>query len=166
MIALDTLRKIRVFGCLQDDELEVLGTFLEFNRFLKGEYLLKENSVGDCVYILVKGTVRVSKDLVKGFDEDIVNTQKVLATLNEQHLPTFGENGILGQAPRNANVIAATDCEVYSLSYRDFDNFAKDNPRAAYHIMKNIAEVLSQRLNSTDENLVKLATALYIAVQS
>jgi hypothetical protein len=48
----------------------------------------------------------------------------------------------------------------------EFDRFAEENTKAAYHIMKNIAEVLSQRLNTTDENLVKLATALYIAVQN
>jgi CRP-like cAMP-binding protein len=165
MISLEILRKVRVFTNLEDAELELLRPYLLMRKYAKGDYVLKENTVGDCTFLLVKGTVRVTKDLVKGYDEDIANTQKVLATLSQDFLPTFGENGILGQAPRTANVLAATDCEIFTLCKQDFDAFAKNNPKAAYHVMKNIAEVLSQRLNTTDENLVKLATALYIAVQ-
>ncbi len=166
MMSSELLQKVKVFDKLSLAELESLRSHLQLHKYTKGDYILTENSVGDCIFILVKGTVRVTKDLVKGFDQDIANTQKVLATLNEAHLPTFGENGILGQAPRTANVIAATDCDIYTLAKMDFDRFAAENTKAAYHIMKNIAEVLSQRLNITDENLVKLATALYIAVQS
>ena len=47
----------------------------------------------------------------------------------------------------------------------DFDSFANYDSKAAYIVMKNIARKLSQSLKSTDDNLVKLATALYIAVQ-
>ncbi|MDD4232435.1 MAG: cyclic nucleotide-binding domain-containing protein [Candidatus Cloacimonetes bacterium] len=166
MLSLDTLRRIHILQNLEDKDLELLKPYFKLRKVLRGDYVIRENSVGDCIYILTKGTVRITKDLVKGYDDDIANTQKVLATLNEDFLPTFGENGILGQAPRNANVIAATDCDIYTLNKQDFDSFTKANYPASYHIMKNIAEVLSERLNKTDENLVKLATALYIAVQS
>jgi CRP/FNR family transcriptional regulator, cyclic AMP receptor protein len=121
--------------------------------------------MGDDFFILTKGKVRITKDLVKNYDEEVTSTQKVLATLSDEILPTFGENGILGDAPRNANVIAATDCQLYSLNMHDFEAFSQEHYRAAYFIVKNIAQVLTERLNTTDENLVKLATALYIAVQ-
>ncbi|HNQ43717.1 MAG TPA: cyclic nucleotide-binding domain-containing protein [Candidatus Cloacimonadota bacterium] len=165
MMQLDTLRYVRIFKGLDDVQLETLLPYLKLVDIEKGAYILKEDTIGDQIFILVKGTVRVTKDLVKGYDEDIASTEKVLATLTASILPTFGENGILGQAPRNANVIAATDCRLYTLSQQDFDAFAGSNHHAAYLIMKNIAQVLTERLNTTDENLVKLATALYIAVQ-
>ncbi|MCB5261872.1 MAG: cyclic nucleotide-binding domain-containing protein [Candidatus Cloacimonetes bacterium] len=163
---IETLKKIRIFDGLGEDELSSLMPYLKVVNFVKGSYVLKEETKGEQTFILVKGKVRVTKDLVKGFDEDIASTQKVLATLSADLLPTFGENGILGQAPRNANVIASVDCQLYTLSKQDFDRFAQENHKAAYYIMKNIAQVLSERLNTTDENLVKLATALYIAVQN
>ncbi|MDI3504699.1 MAG: family transcriptional regulator, cyclic receptor protein [Candidatus Cloacimonadota bacterium] len=166
MLSLDTLRKVHIFAGLEEAELEPLNSYLQQIQVEKGDYVLQENSVGDCIFILVKGTVRVCKELVKGIGEDMADTQKVLATLDGSMLPTFGENGILGQAPRTANVIAATDCVLYTLAKRDFDSYARQHIQAAYQVMKNIAEVLSQRLNTTDENLVKLATALYIAVQN
>jgi CRP-like cAMP-binding protein len=64
-----------------------------------------------------------------------------------------------------ANIIALSDCELYTLSKADFDNFAEYNYQAGYIVMKNIARKLSESLKDTDNNLVKLATALYIAVQ-
>ena len=165
MIDTATLKKVRIFSSLAQSELELLANCLKRYECPKGEYILHEGSFGDQIYILVKGTVRVTKDLVKGFDADIASTEKVLATLSADILPTFGENGILGHAARNANVLAATDCVLYTLSKQDFETYAIGNVNAAFGIMQSIAQILSERLNATDENLVKLATALFIAVQ-
>ncbi|HPS39601.1 MAG TPA: cyclic nucleotide-binding domain-containing protein, partial [Candidatus Cloacimonadota bacterium] len=60
---------------------------------------------------------------------------------------------------------AQTDCTLYAMAKLDFDQLAEKDVRAAYIITMNIAQVLSDRLHTTDDNLVKLATALYIAVQ-
>lgn len=165
MINLETLKRIRLFKHLEDMELEILKPLLQPIQINKGSNILKEDTYGDQIFILVEGSVRVTKDLVKGFDEDIANTEKVLVSLTAEVLPTFGENGILGHAARTANVLASTDCLLYTLSKQDFDAYASTNYKAAYYIMENIAQVLSERLNATDENLVKLSTALYIAVQ-
>ncbi len=64
-----------------------------------------------------------------------------------------------------ANIIALADSEFYTLARTDFDSFAANNYRAGYIVMRNIAQKLSQSLKATDDNLVKLATALFIAVQ-
>ncbi|MDP2172617.1 MAG: cyclic nucleotide-binding domain-containing protein [Candidatus Cloacimonadaceae bacterium] len=165
MLDINTLKRIPLFAALSDEQLMRLQPYLKECRFSKGSYILNEDTFGDQTFLLYKGSVHVTKNLVKGFNEDQVSTEKVLVTLKGENLPTFGENGILGHAPRNANVIAQTDCVLYTLNKTDFDSFALDNIEAAYNVMTNIARVLSMRLNSTDENLVKLATALYIAVQ-
>jgi CRP-like cAMP-binding protein len=165
MLELDTLRRINLFSGLSDRDLAVLQPYLKQCKFAKGSYILRENTVGDDIFILVEGTVSVTKDLVKGFEEDQASTEKVLVTLRGDILPTFGENGILGHAPRTANVIAQTDCVLYSLAKHDFEQYAAASVAAAFQVMTNIARVLSLRLSTTDENLVKLATALYIAVQ-
>jgi CRP-like cAMP-binding protein len=165
MLDLKNLKRIRLFKELNDQELKDLLPCLRPESFSKGEYILREESFGDQIFILAQGKVRVTKDLVKGFNEDIASTEKVLATLGAEYLPTFGENGILGHAARNANVIAVEDCLLYTLSKSDFDDFAREHYPAGYHIMQNIAQILSERLNSSDESLVKLATALYIAVR-
>jgi len=165
MIDEKSIRRIKLFQRLPEQNTKDLLPLLKPVEIAKGEYILREESYGDTIFILVQGKVRVTKDLVKGFDEDMESTQKVIATLSADYLPTFGENGILGHAARTANVIAAEDCVLYTLHKEDFDAFAVTHYQAAFCIMQNIACILSERLNSTDDNLVKLATALYIAVQ-
>ncbi|MDY0151739.1 MAG: cyclic nucleotide-binding domain-containing protein [Candidatus Cloacimonas sp.] len=165
MIELSTLEKVPLFSGLATEHLAFLQPLFRPEKVGKGCYILKEGSYGDQFYLLVDGCVKVTKDLVKGFDADQASTEKVLATLSGEMLPTFGENGVLGHAARNANIIAQRECLLYTLSKADFESFAKQNYQAAYIVMTNIAKKLADNLNSTDANLVKLATALYIAVQ-
>ena len=160
---LESLKKIRIFKGLQDYQFELIDYLLQPLTVQKGEYIIKDQTTGDQIYILLKGQVRVTKELIKGI-EDHDAGEKHLATLNCEFCPTFGENGILGKNMRSANVIATTECQLYTLSQSDFDAFAADHPNIAYIIMKNIASVLSERLITTDDNVVKLATALFIAV--
>ena len=165
MIELETLAKIPLFYDVNSEALAYLQPRFKQLLVNKGTVIIKENTEGDQIYILVKGIVQVTKDLVKGFDEDQLLTEKVLAKLSADSLPTFGENGVLDNGTRMANIIALSDCELYTLSKADFDNFAEYNYQAGYIVMKNIARKLSESLKDTDNNLVKLATALYIAVQ-
>jgi len=159
----DDLRKISIFHDLTDKQIELVSLLLEPLNIVQGEYIIREQTTGDQTYILMKGKVKVTRKLVKDIDAQEAG-EKMLATLTADNCPTFGENGLLGKCLRSANVIAATDCELYTLSESDFNQFAQDNPDMAFKIMRNIASVLSGRLIKTDEDLVKLATALYIAV--
>lgn len=165
MIDVTILKRIPLFAGLEVYQLETLRGYLRREEYQKGNYILREQTTGDLMYLLVDGEAVVTKDLVMGFEQDQASTEKVLHTLKSDKLPTFGENGILGHAPRNANVIAQSDCVVYTLSKTDFDDFAVSDYKGAYFLMLNIARVISMRLNLTDVNVVKLATALYIAAQ-
>jgi CRP-like cAMP-binding protein len=165
MIDINILLRVPLFNGLSRQHLETLQPLFQPLKISKGHYVLREGTFGDQIYLLVEGCVIVTKDLVKGFDEDQASTEKVLATLCEDMLPTFGENGVLGHAARTANIIAQKDSLLYTLSKAEFDSFAADNHYAAYVVMTNIAKKLSENLQSTDANLVKLATALYIVVQ-
>jgi len=165
MIDLDILKQVPLFKGLTHEHLTFLQPRFQQHLAPKGTCILKEDTYGDQIYLLVEGSVQVTKDLVKGFDEEHAVTEKVLASLCGTDLPTFGENGVLGQGARTANIIATTDCVLYTLSQTEFESFARLSYEAAYIVMTNIATKISYNLKSTDENLVKLATALFIAVQ-
>jgi len=165
MLDIAILKKIPLFKELTDSQLKRLQPYLKICEYSKGSYILRENTTGDNIFLLVNGTAVVTKDLVMGFEQDRASTEKVLHTMRSEQLPTFGENGILGHAPRTANIIAQTDCVLYTLSKEDFDAYAAQDYHAGFHLVMNIARVISQRLSTTDVNLVKLATALYIAVR-
>ncbi|MEN6445639.1 MAG: cyclic nucleotide-binding domain-containing protein [Candidatus Cloacimonas sp.] len=165
MIELETLAKVPLFKDVRAEALVYLQPHFKELEVAKGSVIIKDDTEGDQIFVLVKGSVQVTKDLVRGFDADQYLTNKVLAKLEGDSLPTFGENGLLGHGPRTANIIAVTDCKLYTLAKADFAKFAEYDYQAAYIVMKNIAQKLSLSLKATDDNLVKLATALYIAVQ-
>ena len=164
MITIENLSKTRLFHDVPPEKLEIIRPKLIEQRFQQGQYIIRENTVGDLMFLLCKGTVIVTKELVKGI-EGVSSREKVIATLKADYIPTLGENGLLGHGFRTANVIAQTDCVLYTLSNADYCEFAAANIEAAYQIMRNIARIYSERLHETDNNLVKLATAFYIAVQ-
>ncbi len=165
MITLEVLSRVPLFKGLNEAQLIALQPLLKELKVPKGEYVIREGSMGDLIYLLFEGKVQVTKDLVKGFDEDQASTEKVLASLSGEMLATFGENGVLGNAPRTANIIAVQNSLLFTLAKADFDAYAANNYEAAYYIMTNIARKLSDSLSITDANVVKLATALYIAVR-
>ncbi len=164
MITIDVLKKIRLFHDVDSEMLKLIQPMLKEKKFVKGEHIIQEDTFGDEMYLLCNGSVIVTKELVKGI-EGVVSREKVLATLKADYYPTFGENGLLGHGARTANVIAQTDCVICIWTKNDFTAFAEENRDVAYQIMLNIARILSERLHETDNNLVKLATAFYIAVQ-
>lgn len=164
MISIEVLGKMRLFHDVPADKLALIQPKLIECKFAKGDYIIREDTFGDQMYLLYSGNVIVTKELVKGI-EGVQSKEKILATLKADYYLTFGENGLLGHGARTANVIAQSDCVLYTLSKNDFMDFATTNLQAAYQIMLNIARILSERLHTTDNDLVKLATAFYIAVQ-
>jgi CRP-like cAMP-binding protein len=79
-------------------------------------------------------------------------------------MPSFGENGLITNGLRTANVIAAEDCTVFELSGDNFNKIVQKDIYTGYQIVRNISSIVCKRLEDTDKNVVKLATALFLAV--
>ncbi len=158
------LGDLQTFKELSKNQLEMVATYLVPVFYNKGEYIIKENSSGDSLYILYKGTVSITRTLtmqIQGLNAE----EKMLATLTDTDKASFGENGLVGAGKRTANVIAATDCIMYRLSSECFKSIVEKDISAGYQIMHNISKSLAIRLARTDEDLVKLATAFSIALR-
>lgn len=153
---------------LRDLDEEELRRFLMIARRIevpKGRVILREGDPGDTMYILEKGTVDVSKTLViqpKG--EEPSGRDKILSKLSGEDRAVFGEVALFEQSKRTATVTAVTDCTLLEISKGDFVGLAAENPRLGYKIARNIAELLCSRLRKTGEDVIKLTTALSIAL--
>merc|ERR1719473_313368 len=74
--------------------------------FPAGHYLIKQGDVGSVFYMLEEGEVKILKD-----------GTEVARLKRGAH---FGEQALLKDQRRNADVVATTDVRVLSLSQRDF----------------------------------------------
>ena len=59
MSKLTLLRKAPLFSRLSDDELEVLAAYLQMRTFPKGMILFHEGSLGQNLYLIDSGKVRI-----------------------------------------------------------------------------------------------------------
>lgn len=154
--------KFQIFHDINSNELKLVEKFLKRVHFKRGKYIIKEKSKGDSLYILIKGKVKVTKRLTLALNTKM--SEKHYTSFSEEDYASFGENGLISSGKRSANVIALTDCVMFKLTRSCFKEIEEKNLAVAHKLMKNIAFILSKRLESADEDMMKLATALSIAV--
>ena len=126
-------------------EAEAIAMFMasEKVRFNKSELLVKEGETEQALYIILSGQVHVV--LSGGRGKSIT-----LATLGAGEC--IGEMGALDQQPASATVIALSSVDALQLDRRTFSDVLHQNPHISFTILKT----LSQRLNSTHQQIVRL----------
>jgi CRP/FNR family transcriptional regulator, cyclic AMP receptor protein len=96
--------------------------------FQAGEPIFSEGEVGDVMYAVVEGEVR------------IVWRGQVLETVGEGGI--FGELALLDDRPRSASAIASTDCKVAVIDLKRFGVLVQQTPFFAVEVMRVMAERL------------------------
>jgi CRP-like cAMP-binding protein len=115
----------------------------------KGDVIIKQGDDGDYYYIIKQGKCKVTR-LSK------TNTQLTLATLKEGD--AFGEEALLSDAKRNANIIMESDGSLMRLSKEDFNSLLKEpmlswvTNEQAEELIKAGAVWLDVRLDSEHKN--------------
>lgn len=158
----DNLDKFNLFVGLNKTEIDSINNKLVDKKVKKDDFIIRENDSENKLYLLIDGVVAVTKKLTLNVGGD--SEEKKLITLSASHYPVFGEIGLLGNKRRTASVVAQSDCHLLELSESGFESIVKNNYKLGYIIMKNLANIIATRLETTDNNVVKLATALSLTV--
>jgi glutaminase len=117
---------------LTDEELTDLASLSEIRTYQTGERIIASGDVASSLFFLRSGVVHVT--LPDGIR---------LATLTAG-MP-FGEMALL-EPRRSADVVADMSATAYEIPLRDFGRFRKQHPRAGERIMRNLAQLLADRL--------------------
>jgi len=109
----------------------------------EGTPLFAENMVGESLFIVKKGTVRITRREPAG--------ERELATVGPgEHL---GELALLAKSVRLVSAVAATPCEVVEISQRDFLRLQPQKPQACLKLAVAIAADLAGKLAENREAL-------------
>ena len=99
---------IALFADMAEEGLNKIKQIFSLVKMQAGEKVIQEGETGDEMYILVKGRVRITKSMIlKGMSlpfSDLQDTRKVLATLDGDLCPLFGEMALLDRDIRSATV--------------------------------------------------------------
>jgi len=111
-------------------------------EYSRGEFIIRENDLSDCAYIMESGRAEVCKTLSTG-------DYRVVGVLEGKDM--FGELGLIDGLPRSASVRALENCRVSMLTQQAFKSLAKNNPQALMPILKILTNRLRQTLVLLDE---------------
>ena len=147
-IPLDAFRNNRLFTGLDPAAWDRVRAHVRLEQFGPGEVVFEEGDVGDWLYLIGSGVVRISK-AGRG------DQQETLCFLEAgDH---FGELAAFNFAPRSARATAVDDLSVARLDRAGLEELMQATPLP---VVENLSRALIERLRITDEHFVaELLTA-------
>lgn len=126
----ELLRKVSLFETLSKAELRQLATAADEIDLPEGKVLMREGETGREFFVLVDGTVRVSR-----------NSRKVIDLGPGDWV---GEIALLTSSPRTATVVATSPVHALVIVDRQFRALVKRTPDIAVRVLGCVAVRLSR----------------------
>ena len=152
------LKTSPLFAGLDPAAIESLSAVCRVQQVGSGKAIVEEGSVGDAMFVLMEGRVRVEK-------RTPADDRYTVTFLSHEKGDFFGELGLLDSDRRSATVTAESDCEVIVIERERFLNFGNANPAAGLSITRRIASNLATRLRRANDDVITLFAALVHEVE-
>jgi CRP-like cAMP-binding protein len=164
---LEIIKETFIFNNLDEQEAVDILKITKEKKFPKGETIMQEGEEGDSMYIVADGDVEVSKTLtMKAGEGNFTKGEKILKRFKAEDIVVFGEIAVIDRENRSASVVTATDCVLLEIKREDLLDLIENRPQMGIKILKRIAELLASRLRHSSQDVIRLTTALSIALSS
>jgi CRP-like cAMP-binding protein len=147
---LEALSKIELFKGLSPLGLERVASVASEESYGLGHVLFREGEVGDKLFLILEGKVRISRQIA-GMGEE------ALAVLGPGS--AFGEMALIDEVPRSADAIIHERTKLLVLSKEGMQDLLFLHKDLAYEILWNIVRVLSARLRETNDKMTFMSVS-------
>ena len=148
MISTQFLRESPLFRDLDEAERAQVLIIGQVRAFGTEEAIFREGDSGDGLYIVIEGTVRISKHTAAG--------EEALAILEPNAF--FGEMALVDFSTRAADAVANVRTETFFIPLKELRALIESNHRIALKVLFALCEVLTQRLRETNERYMTVFT--------
>ena len=138
------LKDVSIFSELDDSKIEDIKHLFTLREYPKGSMIILEEEYGDVVFIVKKGTIKITRVNDEG-KEVILSLMGVCDVV--------GELSIIDGEARSANVLAQENCELYAIRSEDFLEILKNNFEISLALMGELAT----RLRKSDQHIEALS---------
>ncbi len=147
MTVLEALHRSVLFRDFSETGLRIFAEIAQQKALPAGTPLFVENMVGESLFIVKAGTVRITQRTADG--------ERELAILGAgEHL---GAIALLGKGVRLVSAVAATPCEVLEIGHRDFFRKASEKPAACLKLALAIAADVAAKVADARDLVRELA---------
>ena len=138
------LLNVPIFSNLDEKQISFIATKMRNKKYSKSDIILMEDEVCDTFFIILEGSVKVTRDSEDG-------REVILAVLSSGNF--FGEISLLDGKTRSANAIALEKTSLMILKRNDFLQLLKEIPQISISLLSELAK----RIRKTDEQVENLA---------
>lgn len=100
----------------------------EFRQYKKGDIIIQEDTEGDEVFTLLHGTAKV---MSKGEEVGQIERNEI-----------FGAIAALTNTPRNATIIATSDCDTLVAKSQNFESILSTRPDVVHKLIHDMARTI------------------------
>jgi CRP/FNR family transcriptional regulator, cyclic AMP receptor protein len=135
------LKGSALFKNFTDTGLAIVASVAQAKQFPASTPLFVENMIGDGLYVIATGKVRLT---VRGPNGQEI----VLGSLGAGD--SLGEAALLRTGPRLCSATAEISTSVLEISRRDIAMLQRTKPQACLKLMMGVVELIGERLRSAD----------------
>jgi len=133
-----------VFQGFTETGLRIFATIASEKRISGGSPLFVEGMVGESLFVVVEGSVRLSQRRAEGGEREAGSCGP-----GDQ----LGELAVLAPSVRLVSAVAEGDCRVLEITQRDFLRLSPQKPQACLKLATAIAALLARRAADARELL-------------
>ncbi|MBS2033128.1 MAG: cyclic nucleotide-binding domain-containing protein [Deltaproteobacteria bacterium] len=149
MDGFEFLKGTPLFRDLSLEEMKAVYHACETRKFKAGEVIIEQDTPGQALYVLRKGSARVLR---------VANGKEEAVARMGPGSPA-GEMSLVDDSPTSARVVAEVEVEAFCITRSNFERLMHLNERMALKIYRFFVQTLSKRLRNTSENLAKASAA-------
>jgi len=138
----DAVRDSVLLHGMDDADLTRLALVCEERHMAEGMTVFIENMAGEALFLIRKGTIRISKMFAEGDEQQLV-------VLGPAEL--LGEMAVIDGLPRTATARVVENADLVSLKKKDFETLCEDHPALALKLVLNIVRVFSRRVRDSND---------------
>ena len=136
-----SLRRIKIFASLSDEELTRFIRFVEVKEVRQFSEIVKQGDPGDAMYFILEGEVRV-RLLIGG-------KESILTTLSSGDF--FGEISLFDHGTRSADVLANENSILLRLGAGAFQRLVSEAPDLAAPFLFAVGKTLTARIRADNK---------------
>ncbi len=136
-----------LFKSFTETGTQLIGSVAQEKSLPAGTPLFVENMIGEALYVIAEGQVRVAARAPDGREHTLVRLQTG---------DSLGEAALLRTGPRLCSAYAETPIRVVEIARRDIVALQKTKPQACIKLLMGIVDLLAERTKDVDPELKKL----------
>lgn len=142
------LSEFPLFRNLPDELLDKVAALGEEVAFEQGETIFREGEQADKMHFLLEGHIVLKVQLTS-------RPESVTVSAVKQKYESFGWSGIVPPFHYTASATCEEACKVMTLPGEAFMSLLQDNPSAGFTVMQRLTEIISSRLRTSRQGLLK-----------